>query len=309
MVGKTASEDRETQFPLAYDHDIYVNHPRSSDLAAFTRERAHRHYLNFGLEEGRVCSKVKSRKDFIGLIPSKQPILEIGPFFSPAFKRPTSDVHYLDCLSTEAMKKRAEKIKGADLDGIPHIDYVWSGQPYADLIERKFKAIYSSHNIEHQPCLITHLHDLESVLDEEGAVFLAVPDKRYCFDHYFHETTLTDVVEAWVMNRKQNRLKDILDHRFFPAHNDPVRHWRGDHGANTGLTPLNKGQGAVFLSELEQLRSSNEYNDVHVWKFTPVVFKVLFENLFNLKLTRLRIVRIYPTVKNSNEFYVVMMLG
>lgn len=307
LARTTVSCDWENRLPVEFDHATYVNHPRNKDLSAFDEERARRHYEAWGLSEGRICSTVKTRQDFIDLVPTELPILEIGPFFSPAFRRPDANVYYLDCLSTESMKKRAEAIEGATIDSIPEIDYVWSGQRYSELIARKFSAVYSAHNIEHQPCLITHLRDLESVLAEEGAVFLAVPDKRYCFDHFFPETSLPDVIEAWVGGTRRHRLKDVLDHRFFPAHNDPVRHWRGDHGANLGLVPLEGRKNVSFLAALERLRSSDEYADVHAWKFTPVVFKVLFDNLYYLKLTELGVARIYPTVKNSNEFYVVLV--
>lgn len=305
----THPEDWGSRLPLEFDHETYVNHPGSRDLARFDEGKARLHYRNYGMAEGRICSEVKDRKDFIRLVPAELPILEIGPFFSPAFRRPKANVYYIDCLSTESMKKRAEKLKGAAVDAIPEIDYVWSGQRYADLIGRKFSAVYSSHNIEHQPCLVTHLHDLESVLEEEGAVFLAVPDKRYCFDHFFSETNLADVVEAWAEGKRRHRLKDILEHRFFAAHNEPARHWRGDHGVNQGLLPLDERRNASFMAELERLRTSDEYTDVHAWKFTPATFRALIDNLYSLKLTRLRIARVYPTVRNSNEFYAVMVFG
>jgi predicted SAM-dependent methyltransferase len=302
-------EDWGNRLPLEFDHEVYVNHPGSRDLARFDEERALLHYKSHGMAEGRICSEVKSKKDFISLVPAELPILEIGPFFSPAFRRPKANVYYVDCLSTESMRKRAEKLKGGAINDIPEIDYVWKGQRYADLIGRKFSAIYSSHNIEHQPCLVTHLRDLESVLEEEGAVFLAVPDKRYCFDHFFPETNLADVVEAWAEGKRRHRLKDVLEHRFFAAHNEPVRHWRGDHGEHQGLLPLDDRRNALFMAELERLRSSDEYTDVHAWKFTPATFRTLIENLYSLELTRLRIARVYPTVKNSNEFYAVMVFG
>jgi hypothetical protein len=267
------------------------------------------HYKKFGRAEGRICSEVKNRSDFIGLIPSGSPILEIGPFFSPAFKRPEANVYYLDCLSTEAMKIRAAALNDAVVDTVPEINYVWTGQRYSDLIDRKFSVVYSSHNIEHQPCLVTHLRDLESVLEEDGAVFLVVPDKRYCFDHFFPETSLPEVVEAWVDQKKKHHLRDILDHLFFTAHNDPVRHWLGDHGVNRNSSPLDGEQHVSFLAEIERYRTTDEYADVHAWKFTPATFMVLFDNLFNLKLTKLRVLRVYPTLKNSNEFYAVLVPG
>lgn len=309
MIAEAATRSGNWDQRLPPEFDPVVYQARSRDIARFDGAGARLHYQNHGMAEGRICSKVGCRRDFIGLVPPGLAILEIGPFFSPAFRRPGANVHYLDCISTESMKERAMALKNADIGNIPEIDYVWSGQRYADLIGRKFPAIYSSHNIEHQPCLVTHLHDLESVLEEDGAVFLAVPDKRYCFDHFFPETNLADVVEAWAEGRKRHRLKDILEHRFFSAHNEPARHWRGEHGVNQGSLPLDERRNAMFMAEIERLRSSDEYTDVHAWKFTPAAFRTLFGNLYSMKLTRLRIARLYPTVRNSNEFYAALVLG
>lgn len=299
----------DERLPAAFDYHVYVHHPFNLDVQTFDVQKARQHYETFGETEGRVCSLVCDRQSFVRLVPLDLPTLEIGPFFSPAFKRPEANVSYLDCLSTEELIKRAESIEGAIIDGIPRIDYVWSGQKYADLIDRKFAAVYSSHNIEHQHCLVTHLLDIESVLEEDGAAFLVVPDKRYCFDHFFPETTITDIVEASVEKRKNHRVKDVLDHHFYTAHNDAVRHWCGDHGINRSLSPLDEMTGTSFLTELERLRLSEEYIDVHAWKFTPKAFNTVLDNLFHLHMIKLRVARIYPTVKNSNEFYAVLIKG
>lgn len=309
MADKTNSYNWKDSLPLEFDPDVYVSHPGNKDISTFNEIKARRHYESFGRDEGRICSSVKSRKDFIDLIPVEFPILEIGPFFTPAFIRPAANVYYLDVLSTHKMKERAATIKSATIDTIPEIDYVWAGQRYAELIEQKFSIIYSSHNIEHQPCFITHLHDIESVLAKNGAVFLSIPDKRYCFDHFFHETQLTDVIQAWVTKKSQHYLKDILDHHFFATHNNPIRHWQGDHGINQGTLPIQTEKYDPFLSEISNEHLSDAYNDVHAWKFTPLTFNVLFENLFNLKLSNLQIIRTYPTLKNSNEFYAVLING
>jgi len=309
MKEKTGFREWKNRLPLEFDHAIYVNHPGNRDLVSFDEARSRHHYKNCGMAEGRICSDVKCRRDFVGLVPAGSAILEIGPFFSPAFTRPEANVFYLDVLSTEAMKKRAATINGARIDSIPEIDFVWQGERYTDCINRKFSVIYSSHNIEHQPCLVTYMHNLESVLEEDGAVFLAVPDKRYCFDHFFPETSLVDVIQAWIEKRKRHALKDVLEHRFFFAHNDPVRHWQGDHGVNRAILPLQTEQATSFLAELERVISSDDYADVHAWKFTPSTFHAVLENLFNLKFVNLKVTRLYKTVQNSNEFYVVLVRG
>lgn len=293
--------------PRDFDYNIYVNHPQNRDLARFDVAAAQQHYEIHGAVEGRVCSRVTGRQTFVDLIPLDVPILEIGPFFTPTFKRPGADVYYLDVLSCEALKNRAASIAGARVEAIPEIDYIWEGQPYADFVNRKFPIVYSSHNIEHQPCLVTHLLNLESIMVDNGAIFLVVPDKRYCFDHFLCETQLSEVVDALINKRDKPLPKDIFDHRFFTTHNDPVRHWRGDHGDNPCTLPFSGERSKLFLAELRRLSQADSYSDVHVWKFTPQVFRLLIDNLCSLGMIGLRIERIYQTVNNSNEFYAVLV--
>ncbi len=294
------------KLPVEYDYTIYSSFAGNFDISFLEEEKAWQHYCEFGLEEGRVCSEICRRQDFINLIPKQEDILEIGPFFSPAFNPQEAKVYYLDCISTTEMIQRAKNIDGASIEKIPNIDYLWSGQKYTDLVRRKFSIIYSSHNLEHQPDLVAHLKNLESILTENGAVFLIIPDKRYCFDHYFPETSFNDVADAWKTNLGRHRLKDILDHQFFATHNDPVRHWRGDHGINKTTRHLEERLQSQYFQEIEKYCSNSDKVDVHAWKFTPENFRVIFEDLYRLKIINLRILRVYPTLKNSNEFYAVL---
>lgn len=301
--------DLNNTLPPEFDYKIYVNSPENSDISCFDEKTAVSHYSSFGQAEGRVCNQIKSRMDFVKFIPVRQPLLEIGPFFSPSFVKAEANVYYLDCLSREEMGLRAKHVNDAAIESIPEIDYVWSGQSYAELIKRKFSNVYSAHNIEHQPCLITHIKNIESVLNVDGLVFFTVPDKRYCFDHFLAETTLADVVDAWKMGVRRHRLKDVLEHQFFPAHNDPVRHWKGDHGHNRPGSPLEGGLQHQFLEQVNKYYNETEYIDVHAWKFSPPSFRTLFNDLYDLNIIDLQILRLYPTIKNSNEFYVVLNRG
>lgn len=309
MDNNTSLTTWEKRLPPEFEFDVYVADAGNRDVASFGEYRARRHYGSFGRAEGRVCSRVKSRADFVALVPADLAILEVGPFFSPAFRRPRVNVRYLDCLSTESLLERAGTVKGAVFENVPEIDYVWAGERYRDIVDRTFSVVYSSHNIEHQTCLIRHLQDLESVLADDGAAFFVIPDKRFCFDHFFAETNLADVFDAWVGQRHRHSVRDILEHRFFCTHNDAVRHWRGDHGDWAALAPLEGDREVAFRAEVERLRTSGEYADVHAWKFTPESFAVLLDNLFRLQMTRFRVARIYPTVKNSQEFYAVLTLS
>jgi SAM-dependent methyltransferase len=107
-----------------------------------------------------------------------------------------------------------ERAASAALDGslTPNIDFV---SPNGDLgiIDQKFDIAFSSHCIEHQADLIRHLQHVARILHPDGRYFLIIPDKRYCFDHFLHESSLSDVVSAFVEERRTPSFKSVFEHR------------------------------------------------------------------------------------------------
>ena len=167
--------------------------------------------------------------------------------------------------------------------------------------------VFSSHNIEHQPCLITHLQELASLLRPGGQVVLFVPDRRYCFDHFLPETTLLDILAAWVEPRgRRHQVRDVVKHWLFVAHNDAGRHWRGDHGddPHRAMTTPAGGDHAQALKDFHA--QAPAYLDVHAWQFTPDSFRGLVAQLNAMRLSPLTAARVYPTVTGSQEFYAVL---
>jgi hypothetical protein len=110
----------------------------------------------------------------------------------------------------------------------PHIHYV-SSEGDLSVVTEKFSCAFSSHCIEHQPDLIRHLNQVEDLLDRSGKYYLIVPDKRYCFDCVFSETTLDEIEQAHKEKRRRHSVQAIIEHRAYVSHNDPFRHWVGDH--------------------------------------------------------------------------------
>ena len=97
-------------------------------------------------------------------VPSDRSLLEIGPFCTPAFRAPVHRVAYMDAFTTEQLREQARGMAWADPALVPEIDFVWNGEKYRELIGREFDFVFSSHNIEHQPCLVTHLAEVASVM-------------------------------------------------------------------------------------------------------------------------------------------------
>jgi SAM-dependent methyltransferase len=242
----------------------------------------------------------------LALIPRDARILEIGPFFSPMFDKAKHRVSYVDVLTTEQLRARAATIEGGDPGKVPEIDHVWTGGPISELIAERFDVVFSSHNIEHQPCLVSHLADLAALLKPGGAVFLFVPDRRYCFDHFLPPTALTDVLGAWFEPSARHRGEAVVKHWMFLTHNDPGRHWAGDHGVDPYTRLSGHAAGAWMRSVRDTYRAAEDYVDVHAWQFDPEGFRTILQSLHDAGLSELAPVRVYPTPRGGIEFYAIL---
>jgi SAM-dependent methyltransferase len=186
----------------------------------------------------------------------------------------------------------------------PEIDFV---SETSDLtrVNATFDVIFSSHCIEHQPDLVKHLSEVAALLKPGGAYLLIIPDKRYIFDHYVPESTIADVLEAHRERRRIHRLASVIEHRALVTHNDPVRHWKGDHGKSRADGRVDVIQAAIG----EYDRSEGKYIDVHAWQFTLRGFRVIAQQLHDLGLTTLSPTRVWGTPRPNMEFCAVLSAG
>jgi len=305
---KTASRPEPAELPPSFDWLVYARHPRNGDLHGFDEADATHHYSTYGCDEGRICGAIDGRGAFLDLIPRGAALLEIGPFCTPCFTPRTHRVRYLDAFPTEQLRLIVGELSWGRPDLVPEIDYVWRGGPYAELIQERFDAVFSSHNFEHQPCLITHLRDIASVLAPGRRLFLIIPDRRYCFDHYLPESTIADVLDAFIERRSKHSARSILEHRLLLTHNETEAHWNGDHGPD----PRRRAPSAEIVRIIaDNLRSPSvpeTYIDTHAWQFVPESFGLLMRTLKAAGLTPFEVERVYPTLRLSNEFYAVLRL-
>jgi SAM-dependent methyltransferase len=293
--------------PSAFSYDIYVNHPNNGDLAGFSEEGAWNHYVAYGREEGRVCSSITSRQSFLDVIPVSRAILEIGPFFTPSFDKMLHDVHFMDILSTSDLRKKALDVPGADPSHVPEIDYVWEGQSYSSIVNRKFDCVFSSHCIEHQPCLIGHINEVASVLNDGGRYFIVMPDKRYCFDRFIPESNIADVMEAYITSSKRPSLRAVMRGWLLSTHNDPVSHWASDNSDDPTRHFVTREHGLRLQQVVSHWKAiSGQYPDAHVWQFTPDNFSHLMQLACAAGFLDMEVEEVYPTLKNTLEFFAVL---
>jgi SAM-dependent methyltransferase len=131
--------------------------------------------------------------------PSRGIGLEIGPLDSPIVTREMGNVRYVDHASTEELKVKNRGNRFVNLDRIVDVDFVWGARTLPELVgaEGPFDYVIASHVIEHVPDLVGWLNEVRAILRPQGILSLAIPDKRYCFDHYRPPTTVADALEAY----------------------------------------------------------------------------------------------------------------
>jgi hypothetical protein len=227
--------------------------------------------------------------------------LEIGPSFCPfAPKKDGFDVHVLDHLSKEQLVAKYQGHNVA-LENIEDVDYVWKGEPYAELIGQKkcYDWVIASHVIEHTPDLIAFLHDCDSILKDDGLLSLVVPDIRYHFDCLRPLTGLSKVIDAHERGAKVHSPGTVAEYHLNAAFKGHRIWWEEGFEGELSL-PHSFGD---VLEAVDKARQGI-YVDVHAWSFTPSSFELLLHDLYTLKLSPFRVVGFFPTT--ACEFYVTL---
>ena len=124
--------------------------------------------------------------------------LEIGPGCAPiAPKKQGFHLHVRDHCDKKALIEKYRP-HGINVDNIEEVDFVSDGRSYTELVGRRhvYDWIIGSQVLEHTTDLIGFLNDCDSLLKKEGVPSLAVPDKRYCFDHFRALSSIGRVIDA-----------------------------------------------------------------------------------------------------------------
>ena len=175
--------------------------------------------------------QIINRKDLLKHIDSSRNCLEIGALCYPFFDHSKGNTKDADVFTKNQLIELYKDDPERGSLKIMDVDYVLDPhKKYTDVIDQAFDIVFSSHVIEHQACLITHLENIESILKQNGCVILYIPDKRYCFDHFHTESSLIDVLAAFYENRWNSSFKSRVLSSLYKTHNYPLYHWHQSHG-------------------------------------------------------------------------------
>jgi SAM-dependent methyltransferase len=231
--------------------------------------------------------------------------LEIGASHTPLVpKRQGFKVHILDHLDADGLRAKYEG-QGENLDNIEEVDFVWSGQPLPELVgqEACYDWIIASHVIEHTPDFISFLSQCSRLLKRDGILSLAVPDKRYCFDYFGPLSTTGQLLDAHALQRTRPTPGQVFDYMANFATLDGNIAWGPGMRGEVAL----RYSGQEAAQEWQRAVRTEDYIDVHNWRFQPDSFALIIGDLCRLGLLDLVIERQFDT--EGCEFHVSLRKG
>lgn len=258
-------------------------------------------------EKNTVSREVLIRKG----IDKEQIGLEIGPSHHPVVsKKEGYRVEIIDWLSQQELKEHYEG-HGVDLDAIEEVDYVWKGGSYSELTGKKeyYDYIIASHMIEHTTDFLGFLQDCSNMLKHNGILRLAVPDKRYCFDHFRDLTGLAEVLNNYYEPTNLQTIGNVAEYHMNVVAYKKKISWDRSVGRFGNLSINDKHYNFVHsLDDVKRVsrlvQEKKEYRDIHHYVFTPASFELLIADLRMLGLLNMEIIEKMET--KGNEFLITM---
>jgi predicted SAM-dependent methyltransferase len=228
--------------------------------------------------------------------------LEIGPSFSPIAPRSAGfRVEVLDHATAAALREKYRNEPNVDIARIEEVDHVWRGEPLDELVGTgRYAWIIASHVVEHIPDLVSWLQELTRLLAPGGVISLIVPDGRYCFDHFRWPSTTGDVLQGFVERRRRHTPGTVFDHFAQFVTRAGMVSWNAETPGPFAYRYSFDDASRSFA----QAQSSDDYLDVHCWRFTPASFRLLLTELRLLGLIELEVACAFPT--EGCEFFVTL---
>lgn len=235
-------------------------------------------------------------------------LIEIGPSFNPV--APKSAGWQVTIVDHASQADLVAKYAGGAVDTglIEPVDVVWAGGPLHEAVPAEchgsYAALIACHVAEHLPDLIGFLRSAERLVHpERGALLLAVPDKRLCFDFFRPPSTTGQFLEAHRAGRSRHLPRAMFDHVAYSATDGGRAGWGHQQLAELRLEhTLEQAAGQMDLAE-----AGTDYTDCHGWQFTPASFELLILEFGALDLTDWRVEWMEP--RPAVEFLVRLVRG
>ena len=247
----------------------------------------------------------RNEKLLVGIDLSRAKGLEIGALDKPVIPPDSPGVFYVDHMDTDGLGTKYADDPSVNLHKLVQVSGVWGEKTLAEITAgaAPFDFMVASHVIEHVPDLVTWLKELGSVLTDRGEVRLAIPDRRYTFDHLRAETELADVLNAWICAARVPQTRCILDFALHFAPVDCAASWSPTFDSGT-LQRRFESETAIALGR--SALADGAYHDVHSWVFTPASFAKLMADLGRAGCLDFKCGTFFDTEPMTFEFFVAL---
>lgn len=245
----------------------------------------------------------------IGTADRSHQIIEMGAGYHPvAPKSGGWQTHVVD-HATQGELRTKYAGAGVDTGSIEVVDTVWRGGALHQSVPASLLGctdwIIASHVLEHLPDLIGFLQSASHLVRPGGALSIALPDRRYCFDCFRSWTTTGDLLDAHHRDTSRHSLKTAFNHLAYSATVKGQLAW----GAQYAGEPVLMDPFAVAADAAHSFRDSpsEPYRDYHAWQFTPAGFQLITLELAALGLSDWQVASLHGP--ENFEFFAVLRRG
>ncbi len=215
--------------------------------------------------------------------------LEFGALDRPIINHLDYKIKYADILSTTDLKEFFKADHNVVSANIVDVSFVIKNCDLSTIGE-KFDYIISSHVFEHVPNPVSWLQQASNLLQSNGVLSLVIPDRRYTFDKNRPMTSVGQLLERFYIHSARPSFANIFDQHYYWSKSGP-------HDTHIDHPPeVHLGCAKTALQ--------GEYHDVHCNILTHTEFADFINVIHRVGLSDLKIIRISPCEKGSNEFFV-----
>jgi predicted SAM-dependent methyltransferase len=210
--------------------------------------------------------------------------LEIGPLHAPMYQKTQTNISFADYMGKDQLLTHY-KGHPVDFDNIPEIDYIFDeSKTITDAVKnQKFDYVIANHVFEHLPNPIRWLKEIEEILETNGLLFMAIPDKRHTFDKNRSDTNIYHLLEDYHTNNPTN-LEHILEFR-------------------TLVNGLDfKKTYSDTLKEIKNKKNTN----LHFHVFSYPTFKNIIRGLLSLNIINYKLGILEDSKKNASEMILIL---
>lgn len=138
------------------------------------------------------------------------------------------------------------------------------------------------------------------MLKRGGVLSLVVPDKRFCFDVFKTITTMGQILQALLERRTRHSPGQVFDqYAYHTMRNDSLAWFDRDLNGTRLVHTL-----ADAYAMMQAYVTLGKFEDVHAWVFTPSSFRLLVQDLSELKFTNMGIASFSEAL--GFEFFVAL---